>query len=107
MEELELICENGECKAGRGAEELMAEAIDGAVEFIVSMVESEGSRDGALVADLVRAVDDRIDDAERRIAERASGEFCEAAVAELRRRRERLEALRSRGAFRAQKWGRE
>ena len=87
--------------------ELMAEAVDEAVEFIVSMVEAEGSRDGALVLELVRAVDDRTDDAERRMAERASGEYCEAAVAELRLRRERLEALRSRGAVRGQKRGRE
>ena len=79
----------------------MAEAVDEAVEFIVSIMEADvrrgGARDEALVPEFLRAVEDRIEDAERRLAERAGGDRCELTVAELRCRRQRLEALRRRG----------
>ena len=102
-------CVDGEWRPTSATAELMADAVDGAVEFIAAIGEGEAQRggacDGALVLELVPALNDRIDDAEGRLAERESGERCEVAVAELRRRRERLEALRRRGGVLASKQG--
>ena len=89
--------ENGTWRPGPDAEELMAEAIDEAVAVIVSMVEAEARKGIApapdLVAQLVIAIEDRTEDAERRIAGRERAEWNRAAIAGLRRRCERLEAL--------------
>lgn len=88
----------------------MAEAIDEAVAVIVSMVEAEARKGTApasdLAAELVSAIEDRTEDAERRIARRERAEWNRAAIAELRHRRERLEVLWSRaGALALRKGG--
>ena len=109
MMESGLVLESGAWRPGLTTAELMASAVDEAVEFIVSIAEVEaergGARDAAFVLELLRAVDDGIGDGERRLAERASGDRCEVAVAELWRRRERLAALRERGGVLASKQG--
>ena len=97
MKNLGLVREDGSWRPGPAPAELMAEAVDEAVEFIVSIVEAEAQRGGAqneaLGLELVRVIDDRIDDAEQRMAGRVSGGCCEVASAALRCRRERLAVL--------------
>ena len=83
--------------------ELMEEAVDGAVERIIGIAEWEAQRGvapgEALVLELLRVVDQRIEDAERMVACGARHARCMTGLGALRRRRDRLEALRSRGAL--------
>lgn len=66
-----LVRENGSVRPADFAGHLMAEAVDGAVELIVSLIEDRKQLgleiDPGTAADVVRAVDDRLADADSRM----------------------------------------
>ena len=99
MTDGEGVPEEAAWQPGLEARDLMAEAIDEAVAMILAMVEAERERGVApgprLAAELARAVDDRIEDAGRRMTDPERERCGEAASAGLRRRWERLRALRN------------
>ena len=97
-----LVREDGEVRPADFAGDLMAEAIDGAVEFIVSLMEDRKLRrmktDPDRIAEVAGAVDDRLCDVDRRLslaaAQPSAGDE-EGLVDRLRQRREVLVGLRN------------